>query len=122
MTQGFDGEAHVHDTNGAHEIPVSSPPIEAATAFLVVVMPDGVAVAYSDVNTSLNLQREAHLNDMYAGAAQVMRDVTIMQMTQTVVQNTVAGLMQVMQAQMEAVQNQQIAKQVLSGNRSARRH
>lgn len=47
----------------------------ARTAFLVVVGYDGSAVATHDVNLELEIEREASIDDMYAGAALVVRDI-----------------------------------------------
>lgn len=118
MENEHDGHDH-----GQYDIPQPKEPIKAATAFLIVCMPDGIKAAYSDVNTPLELEREATLNDMFEGACQVQRDVTIMQMTNHVVSNTVNGLMMAMQQQMMAAQNQQLASQVMGPpNRQQRRH
>jgi hypothetical protein len=105
-----------------YDLPPPPDVVEATTAFLVICLPDGTKAAFSDVNTPLKLEREATLNDMFEGAAQVQRDVTIMQMTGQVVNNTVNGLMMAMQQQMQAAQNAQLANQVMGPNRAQRRH
>lgn len=110
------------DPNGKYDIPVPAEPLRATTAFLVVIHPDGTAAAYSDVNMPVVLEREPTLNEMYAGSAQVMKDVQTMQMTQNVVQQVVNAMMQVAQQQMMAAQNQQIANKVMAPNRNQRRH
>jgi hypothetical protein len=117
-----DHAGHDH-AEAKYDIPQPREPLKALTAFLIVCMPDGIKAAYSDVNTPLELEREATLNDMFEGAAQVQRDVTIMQMTNNVVNNTVNGLMMAMQQQMLAAQDRQIANQVMAPpNRAQRRH
>lgn len=106
----------VHGENGQepgqYDMPAPREPLKATTAFLVVVMPDGVAAAYSDVNTPLELERESTLNDMYSGAAQVQRDVTIMTMTNQVVSNTINGMMMAMAQQAEMARNQKIVSKL----------
>lgn len=49
--------------------------IPALTAFLVIVGHDGSARATSDVNTNLVIDREATVDDMFAGASIVVRDI-----------------------------------------------
>jgi len=98
----------------SYDMPAPPEPLKAATAFLVVVLPDGMAAAYADVNMPLDLEREATLNDMFSAAAQVQRDVTIMTMTNQVVNNTINGLMMAMAQQAEMVRNQKIASKLAS--------
>lgn len=110
-------EAQAYAPNGqepSYDMPAPKEPIKAATAFLIVCMPDGVKAAYSDVNTPLELEREATLNDMFEGACQVQRDVTIMQMTNHVVSNTINGMMMAMAQQAEMARNQKIATKLAS--------
>jgi hypothetical protein len=97
--------------NGQYDIQPQEA-VHAKTAFLVVQMPDGSFVAHSDVNTPVILEHEATLNDMYCGAAQVQRDVTIMQTNQHITTNVVNGLMMAMQQQMEAAQAAKIANKL----------
>lgn len=122
-------EDHIHEVPApegkvadGYDIPVPPEPLKGTTAFLVVISADGTAAAYADVNMPVVLEREPTLNEMYTGAAQVMKDVQIMQLTQNVVQNVVGGMMQVAQQQMQAVQNQQLAAKVMGPNRIQRRH
>lgn len=51
--------------------------IEAVTAFVVVLYPDGTAVASADLAEVplMKLQREANPNDMWVGCSQVVRDI-----------------------------------------------
>lgn len=49
--------------------------VEARTAFLVVCYHDGRAVALSDVNTELSIDHLANVDEMYTGAAIVLRDI-----------------------------------------------
>ncbi|HET7110186.1 MAG TPA: hypothetical protein VFI41_04900 [Gemmatimonadales bacterium] len=128
LTQDEIDEAKAYAPNP----PAEKEPIKAITAYLVVQMPDGSYVAFTDANTPLELEREATLHDIHAGACQTQRDVMIMHMTQNVVQNTVAAMMQAMAAQMQAVQDQALVKQVMASpaggvpilnpNRAQRRH
>lgn len=49
--------------------------IPARTAFLVIMGHDGTATASSDCNQNVVIDREASIEDMYAGAAIVLRDI-----------------------------------------------
>lgn len=49
--------------------------IPARTAFLVIMGHDGTATASSDCNQDVVIDREASIEDMYAGAAIVLRDI-----------------------------------------------
>lgn len=49
--------------------------IPARTAFLVIMGHDGTAQASSDCNLDVVIDREASIEDMYAGAAIVIRDI-----------------------------------------------
>lgn len=104
-----------------YDIPTPPEPQKALTGFLVLIDANGTAVAYSDINTPVILDREPTLNEMYAGSAQVMKDVHTMQLTNHVVGNVVQAMMQVAQQQMQAAQDQQLASQ-LHLNRQQRRH
>lgn len=89
---------------GGYDIPPAPEPTKALTAFLIVVGEEGQALAYSDVNMPLKLQREPSLNEMYAACAQVMKDVQILQLAPHVASQTINGMLQAMaqQAQMVA--------------------
>lgn len=109
---------HEHDHDHApeghgYDIPPREP-MKALTAFLVVCMPDGTKMAMSDVNTPLELERESTLNDMFEGAAQVQRDVTLMQMTNHVVSQTINGLMMAMAQQAQSMKDAKIAQKLAS--------
>jgi hypothetical protein len=98
-------------------------PYRCVTAFLVMVMPDGIAMAHSDTSAPFLADREANLHDMYAACATVMKDIEIMQTTQNVVQNVINAQLQVGQQMAQAQQNQQIAQQIMMPpNRAQRRH
>lgn len=49
--------------------------VDAVTAFLVVVYPDGSSRASTDVNMNLTIDREANIDDMFAACSLVMRDI-----------------------------------------------
>jgi hypothetical protein len=112
---------HAHG-DGSYEIPPPAEAMKAVTAFLVVTKADGTHTAFADVNTPLELERAATINDMYVGAAQVMRDVEIMQITQNVVQNVINAQMQMAQQAMAAQQDVQLANKIMMPNRTQRRH
>lgn len=110
---------------GSYDLPPPAPAPEAmkaVTAFLVVTKSDGSHVGIADVNTPLELERPATINDMYVGSAQVMRDVEIMQITQNVVQNVINAQMQMAQQAMAAQENVKLANQIMTPNRAQRRH
>jgi hypothetical protein len=103
------GQEPLGNVADGYDLPAPPEALKAATAFLIVVLPDGTAAAYSDVNMPLDLERESTLNDMYSAAAQVQRDVMIMTMTNQVVNNTINGLMMAMAQQAEMAKNAKIA-------------
>jgi hypothetical protein len=80
---------------------------QALTAFLVVVGHDGSAVATSDVNTQLVIDREATVDDMFAGASIVVRDIN----AATTSKHVVFGLNVSAQAMQEKAMAAQLAQQ-----------
>lgn len=49
--------------------------VQAMTAFIVIIGHDGSAVASHDLNQTVFIDREATTDDMYSGAAIVVRDI-----------------------------------------------
>lgn len=88
-------EAEAPEQNGQAELPPMPEPAPAVTAFLVMVNSDGKALAYSDINTPVRMERMASLDDMYGACAQVMRDVQILQTSPIVAQQVINAQMQV---------------------------
>lgn len=120
---------HGEEPSPGYQLPDPPEPeeaVEAVTAFLVVQMKDGSSVAFTDVNKPVKLERGATLNDLYAGACQVQRDVTTM-MRSAHLTNSV---MMAMAQQMQAAQDHMLAQQVMGNggggvilpNRQQRRH
>lgn len=94
-------------------------PLAVRTAFLVIIGHDGTATATSDCNQSIEIDREASIDDMYAGAAIVLRDID----ASIAAKHVVFGLnvsAQAMQEKQMAVRAMQQLQQ--PGGRPGRRH
>jgi hypothetical protein len=113
-----------HEHEHVEPVPNGEGPVphRCVTAFLVMVMADGAAMAHSDPTTPFLADRVANLNDMYSASAAVMKDVEIMQLTQNVVQNVINAQLQVGQQMAAQAENQQIAQKIMMPNRAQRRH
>ena len=112
----------MEDYGSGYEMPQPQEATKATTAFLVVCYSDGRKAAISDVNTLLELEREATLNDMYDGAGQVMRDIEIMMTTNHVVQNMVNAQMQIAAQAKQMAENEAVVQKLSLPNRQMRRH
>jgi len=118
-----DGEIHAHPPveNGQYDIPAPGEPMDCEVAFLVIIRPDGTATGIGDINTPVRPQRQATLNDMYGAAAQVMKDVAIMQGAQMTANAVLQGQMQIAAQAQQAMQDQKLAQQIMMPNRTQRR-
>jgi hypothetical protein len=118
-----DGEVHAHEegANGQYSIPPPQGPVEVACAFLVYVMPDGKALANSNMDVPLQVTKPANLDDMYGACAQVMRDIQNLMAAPMVAQAVLNGQMQMAAQAQQAMADQQIAQKLMMPNRQMRR-
>lgn len=89
----------------------------AQTAFLVIIDETGAALATSDVNVQLALQREATAGDFYRASAEIMKDIEGMETAQRVQQVMLATSQAVMRAQQDEQERQRVAQILQQGLR-----
>lgn len=82
--------------------------IEAVTAFVVYLTPDGRVMADVDLNAPITAQRPPTFDDMYGMCANVMKDVTNTDSAMKTAQATINGQLQVQAQMQQAQQNAQI--------------
>jgi uncharacterized Zn finger protein (UPF0148 family) len=93
--------------------------VSAKTAFLVIIGHDGSATATTDMDQLVNIDREASIDDMYAGASIVVRDIEASLAAKHVVFGIqVAG--QAMAEKRQAVQTMQNLQMGAPGGRRRR--
>jgi hypothetical protein len=81
-----------------------------ATAFLVVIEPDGTAWATSDCNLDVRLSKPANVSDMYRACAEVMKDIA----ASTTAERTVNMMMQATAQMAEQQRQDKIAMKLAS--------
>lgn len=95
--------------------------MQARTAFLVIIGYDGSATATSDVNTSLEIEHEASIDELYTGSALVVRDIEASLAAKHVVFGMQQGVQQLAARQQDISAAQQLAARGISTKQLRRR-
>jgi hypothetical protein len=95
---------------------------QVLTAFLVIIDYDGAAQAIADISTPLEMERLPTFTDFFAGASQVIKDITEMETAERVVGAMMRHSQeQMMQAAIRRQQEMQGQAETASANRATRR-